>query len=90
MLVMVLSMAMPWPRPWPQHRWWRRKWMPWPARHERKERVRSAQEEADESRRKAESAHRVARELRQSSGDAIAQVIIDGLQKGRHQGRQAG
>lgn len=82
MLIMVLSMAMPWPRSW-QKRWWKDKWRPYPRRHERKELVRRAQAQADDSRRRAEEAARIARELRRSSGDAVAESIIEGLRRDR-------
>lgn len=85
MIALILSMAMPWTFPF-RKRWWKAKLRAWPSRSERKNLVRSAEQQAADSRSKADEARKLAQDLRRARGDAVAESIIKGLQDRRAPG----
>lgn len=59
-------------------RWWL---LPWPRRPERKAAIHRAEEATRESRRKAEQARRITRDLKRMNEDNVARTIADGLMR---------
>lgn len=61
-------------------RWWKRKWLPWPSRAERREALATARQGAEEARRKADEAGALRQDLvRILRRNHFAQAVVEGL-----------